>query len=496
MKKRLLAIFMAALLLAGSTLMLFSCTDETEKPNNSVTSDSNDDTTEFSQDQYLDILDARQGVKETLPDGLDFGEAEVRIAVQADLSTDVWAEPNTGSMVDDEIANRKLYVEELLNVQIVEPYMHNSFWMLGDEIMQMVNSGDSTYDLYLGHAVYTGSTLVSGNYYINLLDDDIKYLNFENPWYPQDIIDELSINGQMYVAASDMTLSLTSCTYCMYYDKVAAANYNLPDIYEIIDNGEWTLDKLYELTKDIYVDENKNNVADEFDFYGFASDQQSAVNTFMWSCDQPIWDYDPDTFEFINTFNTEKTESIIEKIRQLFNSPGSSTSTEFSWGGTLFQNQQTIFCTGVIGASIDIFSEIDDYGIIPYPKYDAAQEKYYTMVDGLFSLIAIPLTCKDVDMVCAVIEAMSAYSWKNVLPLYYDLALKVRGTRDDQSIKMLDTIMEGRIVDFQYIYDQGYAFDPQKIIQNGNDFSSYVATYLPFREKAYEKALEYFALNG
>lgn len=495
MTRRLLALILCALMLLTSVAMLFACQEEEDKPQDTSNNESSGDTTEFDPNMYLDVLDQRALVEETLPEGLDFGEEEFRMAVQNMHMVDAWAETGTESRIDDEIYTRNSYVSELLNVTIVEPYGHDSWWMQVEEINRLIASGDDTYDLFLGHAVGVGGSIGSESYYIDLLSDEVQeigYLNLANPWYPQDIVDQLSINNHMYVLPSDMCLSLTAQTYCMYFNKDLTANYNIPDLYEIVKNGDWTIDKLIELSKDIYDDSNQNNVRDEGDLYGFASDQQSNVNTYMWSCDQDIWSYDPETYEYINTFDTEKTLDILTKVRTLFDADSSTTSTEFGWGATVFAQGNAVFCNGLMGDALVGFADLENYGIIPYPKYDKAQEDYYTMVDGNFSLLAVPMTCKNLEMTLAVIEAMSAYSWKNVIPIYYDLILKLRGTRDNESISMLDDILASRIVDYQYIHGIGSQFDLQNLIQGGQEFSSYMASINAQRKNDHERLLQYF----
>ncbi len=47
-----------------------------------------------------------------------------------------------------------------------------------------------------------------------------------------------------------------------------------------------------------------------------------------------------------------------------------------------------------------------------------------------------------------MLEALACESRKTVLPAYYEIALKARYTRDSQSVKILDMIMDNRRSDF------------------------------------------------
>jgi len=93
-----------------------------------------------------------------------------------------------------------------------------------------------------------------------------------------------------------------------------------------------------------------------------------------------------------------------------------------------------------------------DFGIIPYPKLDEYQDSYYTFVDAHSSLMAVPVMVGEIEKVGAIIEALSYESYKTVRPAYYDVALKSKFARDDESEKMLDIIFSGIVYDFDYVF--------------------------------------------
>ena len=50
-------------------------------------------------------------------------------------------------------------------------------------------------------------------------------------------------------------------------------------------------------------------------------------------------------------------------------------------------------------------------------------------------------------------EALAAESYKTVIPAYYDISLKVKQTRDDESGEMLDLIRGSLWMNFGYSYN-------------------------------------------
>ena len=94
----------------------------------------------------------------------------------------------------------------------------------------------------------------------------------------------------------------------------------------------------------------------------------------------------------------------------------------------------------------------DDYGIIPYPKYDETQEEYRTTSHNAVSMMCFPVTVKDPEMSAIITEALCAESYRNVIPQYYDIALKAKGARDDESGEMIDLIRDSLIFDFGWVH--------------------------------------------
>ena len=472
-----------------------ACSDSADGDTPSDTTVAADGSSTPEDTTPADALEDRKNVKETLESGLDFGGATFQMIVQTDHINDAWVEELTGSSVDDEVYSRNMYVEELLNIKILPASSIADYGQINSSVQASVLAGDGAYDLILNHAVNSGA-LVLGDFCTNWYT--VPHVNFSNPWYPQESVANLTFKGQMYSSVSDLCLSLTKNTYCMFFDKVKGEDYGLANMYEIVNNGQWTLDKMKEIVANIYFDENGNTKADADDFYGLGTDVNSNLNTYLWSCNQPVFYFTEDD-QVVVSFVEEKTGMIIDKVKSiLFDEVGATKGTDHSYGVKQFAKGRVLFANAQIGQSASLLADYEnDFGIIPYPKYDEAQTEYYTMVDGNFSVIMIPkgISAEKIGMVGATVEALSAYSWKNVIPKYYDIALKTRYVRDQESVAMLDLIMKNRVVDFAYLYDnwQGFVFLTQDIIGNNKEFTSTVATQQKVKTMYYEKkVLTYF----
>ena len=54
----------------------------------------------------------------------------------------------------------------------------------------------------------------------------------------------------------------------------------------------------------------------------------------------------------------------------------------------------------------------DDFGLIPAPKYDENQEKYYTLIQGTSAMCGVPASVQesDLEFVGLVSESLAALS--------------------------------------------------------------------------------------
>lgn len=489
MKYRIVCLILLTVIVASA--ILGSCGKKDTVTNETNTSSS--DSANEGATEHVDSLDARASADESLPDDLNFNGEEFFILGLKGIKDFTIAEEEPSERVESALYHRDFSVESRLNVVI--KYDARTYNELADTFRLAIATNEDQYDLYLGQALVTGADVLNDSF-INW--NEIMYVDFDKPWYPPNTINELSVNNRMYMCVGAMNMSALGFTNCMFYDKDAAASYGIDDVYGIVKSESWTYDRLYELTKDVYVDKNLDNVADAGDFYGLSA-RDGDIPVFMWAFDQKLVSFNDDGIVDI-TFNSEKTSDIIDKVRKLYyNNPGTSTvsptGADFH-GITMFMQDRSMFTFGYVDDSLSKLTEKENYGIIPYPKYDEAQEEYYTIVDGSFTVSCIPLTVKNTDIVGAVAEAMNAYSWKYVEPEYYDIALKYRGTRDDDSIEMLDLIFNGRVMDLQYIHDawKGFAFSLQIICQPNSTVG--LSSFFSSKEKAamayYNSVVDYY----
>ena len=271
-----------------------------------------------------------------------------------------------------------------------------------------------------------------------------------------------------------MLLTIYRFTYCVFFNADIGKKYpEVEDLYTVVEEGRWTIDYMSELVKKFYYDINGNGEKDPEDQFGLASDWHSSIHTYNYSFDNPIMRLDEDGIPQV-AYNTPKTVAIVEKLYELFReNKGTFAGTWGVTGGSIHDNRAFLW-NGRFESTEGHRSDDFEFGLIPYPKYDEMQERYYTMADGNHSIMAVPITA-DAEFASIIIEALNAGSYKKVIPAYYENELKLKGARgDERAAEMIELISSGLSFDFGFVYG-GIGQLLMEMISNGN--SNFASEY-------------------
>lgn len=289
----------------------------------------------------------------------------------------------------------------------------------------------------------------------------------------------------------------------VYYNKVDADIYKMPNLYEVVNDGKWTIDYMLELTKDIYEDSNRNGSVDNEDYFGYISDAGTNIVAYLLAFDNQILEVNDDEIELV--YRNEKINDIVSKLVSAASSGAiridpnykNSSGYKHDYGIDMFAKGQALFSNGYITQALNILRDMeDDYGILPYPKWDENQDEYYTMSDGNHTALAIPRTVPEDNtlFVGVITEALCAESYKRLVPVYYEEALKLKGTRDDESLKMIDSITRSVVYDMGYIHNgAGVVNILEVLVSEGNpNFESHYASMSSKINEYYNGVIEYY----
>ncbi len=446
MNKRILSLLLLTSLTAG----LFACGSDTPSVSD-TTEPAPSDTTEASPyDENGFLLD-------NLPDELDFGGQTVTIYVRGDTIDSEFNNEGDGDIVNDAVYERNLAVQERLGVNL-EFFANTTddYWgereLYINTVRQSVLTNDGSIDLVGGLSILMPLMMQEGLFF-DLLDADMPYLDFTQPWWPALMIDEMSVNGRLYFASGEASLGVIKGMMCYYFNKDMIADLQLEDPYALVDSGKWTLDKFYEMASGAYHDVNGNTTVDEGDRMSFVMQNVNHGTNFFTASGLYIIKPD-DTGKPALQLDSERVVDMFNKVIPMLKEDGFVIKTDGSskYENT-FRDNLALFATGEFGYA-ELYRDLGfDFGIIPFPKYDEAQENYMTCARSTFTGFAIPATANK-EAAAAVLECFASESYRRVTPAFYESALKVKYSRDDISARMFDAIKDSVCYDFGIIFNQ------------------------------------------
>lgn len=383
---------------------------------------------------------------------------------------EITADEGETELVNQAVYDRNQEVLTMTGLADIKAHAIPGDWANGDSFMNTfknsINAGTGDFDLIMSHQAYMAEGSLA-QYFYNIYD--IKSIDLDAEYYYKDIIDEMTIDGQLKYLVGDYSLTYWDHAYVMYYNKQIHANNGLPDLYELVKNGEWTIDKCIELSRGIYQDTNNDQWDGPEDTYGYITDIPNTTDALHAQFDvQPT--SRNEAGELVVSLDQNKMHSIIQKMTEFKATKDFhheyTTSGEIAADNPLdliFRESRALFYPATLSKAQE-FRDIEvDFGIIPCPMWDENQyvtDKngnylggYYTSAQDGYSVAVIPADVTNPEKSGTVFDALSYLSGEYVIPAYYDEALKLKYSRDDASAEMLDIIRQGFKVNFGIFYN-------------------------------------------
>ena len=410
------------------------------------------------------------------------------------MHTDFAPENMSGDRINDAVYDRNLAIEQEYNCIIVSH--EDAEYYSGVEKLSLDQlSGTNLYDT----AYVEGSSVVSlitQGLLHNLYD--IPELQLEQNWWSQLIKKEATIGSNkyatLYFMQSNLSLTAFDLTWCVYFNKSIHENYQLEDLYDLVRTDKWTVESMQTVARavaNLNGEETYSYTETGRSVYGITT-YWNGAKAMLDGCNVQfvISNFDD---EFVSNIQNERFMNLAQRLAQLFGEQGTFTYGGASTTGTttgnasdyikIFNANRALFCIAEVKSSVSDFSTFQgDFGILPLPKYDEAQEGYRSWVNYLAPVLVIPKSTQGdtLHKTGLLLDALSFYSERDVLPEYYDRVLKGRGVKDADSSEMLDLINETKSFDASIAYGWSRQFSEvvsTTILAGVTDVSSLIEQY-------------------
>lgn len=443
------------LLLAVLTLGMFACGETTEPENTSGSSVVSTAKPEETESPY----DDNGYLKDSLPADMNFG-ADFTLLYWSDREHEEFvAETETGEGVNDAIYRRNAIVADRTGINWQYATSNGNASAVNQtefatKVEASKNSGEGAYDMIAAHSYTIGNCAVKG-----LTTDlmQLDYLDWEKPWWPDNLIKQATMNDKLYFASGDISANVIYMMYVTFFNRDLITERNLEDPYQLVKDRKWTIDKMFEMCEGIYEDKDGSGTPSLGDLYGQYT-YTLHLDMFLTGCGISFLDTSGDEVKISETFTSQKAVDLCAKLADFFHSndkaylmtENKSVHQWFGKGLSLFWNDR---CRN---ASTFKENEIP-FGIVPNPMYDENQDNYITVLGNPFSLYAIPTDAKDKNASAAVMECYASESYRVLSPQLYEVTMKYRFTDDSTSAEMFDLVKSTVAFDLGRIYATNFS---------------------------------------
>ena len=404
------------------------------------------------------------GLISGLPIGeMDYGGEKIGVYAAKLLMGEPWydTKKEKADIVEETTWSIDRQLQEDLNVSLKMIYEPDDDFYKVDKMVQKVQrdvmGGTDEYRMVSTYVRKQGMMIIQ-NSLMNFLSVDGSYLQYDKPWWPDDLIDHSIFRNSLYYVGGDISNSYLYNIWAMFYNKDLMNAYEIEDpaLYKV-PSGEWTLDYWLSLCKDVRValDGSEKNL--ETDTFGYICARYD-LDAFYFGSDLNVFQVtDEGKIVLDRSFYSEKAGTVVSKITKLLKSEDAWSEIGSAHDGNrkdrpVYEAGRALFHTDVLQEAknlVDLDTKFSR-GVLPIPKYDENQQNYTSTcrpgTNRVWSILS-HVSQKDALMCTAVLEYLGSESYDKLTPIVFERLMKLRYSEDPVSSSMFDYIRKNVIFD-------------------------------------------------
>lgn len=449
-KTSLLARILLLILSLTMVLATFSaCAEEPEEPKAT------------KEEATEDVVTEEGFQKDNLPDDLNFNK-EVKILAGAEQNWHIGStDAMKGNVIGEAIYARNATVEDRLGIEIKFHSEENFDWNTEQvAFMQKVENdvkGSGEYDCVISYNLLP-YPLTLKNCLANLATT--KYIDLEGPWWPSAYLDQMVYQGQIYGLVNNSGKGSLENISAIFFNNKLLEQYHLESPYDLVENNEWTAAKLREMIKGTWVDKSGDGKPDEKDQFGLSTSTRARLTCWYVGMGVRLADKDSDGNWYLAAGEL-KTGEVIGEILNLFNTDDSMLVDPLNGSNNnfaMFTEERCLFylATLYMGEYCANNNLTINYGVVPIPKYNSEQTRYYSHMPNNHPVYYIPVTADNMDCSSAFVECMASEAYRQVAPVYYENCIKLRYAPDERLADMYDLVRASISFDMVYLFQRTF----------------------------------------
>lgn len=450
-------------------------TDSSEKDEKSYTLYSSDTDSKALSEQYLSELPER-----------DYEGAVFFITT---TNKDFISPENTESTVSRLAMIRNAEVEDRLNISLITTVTDSSTMLT--ELKNDIAS-DSYYTDLLMLPIYTVGEFRMADTLINL--QSLPFFDLDQPYFNAMSSDMTSGGYKTYGVAGHASISPSSFS-AVYMNKsvLSEAGADTDAIYSSAENGSWTWDEyltLTEMVKNLNENEGKSyytttaeNTASRLPDLVFKASGNDYISASVRKV--PVVGY-----------TVKKVEQTMNNLYSIYNDKYKIIDSS-AGAINIFSKGESAFLIDYLYVSSWLTNANADWGLLPLPKENEGDE-YRTLIANTEAVFAVPKNHTNGEFAAITLSYLNAASYGYIYDEYVNYNM-LNVLRDNESVNMLDMILDTPAFDFAFAFGNAYptiAKATYQLIRDCAD-SNDLETYFADRKKtANDTMKKYFDLRN
>lgn len=353
---------------------------------------------------------------------------------------------NTESTVSRLAMIRNAEVEERLNITLITT-VTNSDTMLAE--LKNAVAADSYYTDLLMPQIYTVGSFRMADTLLNMRT--LPFFDLDKPYFNAASSDMTSGGYSTYGVAGDASISPSSFS-AVYMNKsiLSSAGADVDEIYSMAKNGTWTWDEYIRLTEAVnalsektgahYYTTTAENTASRLPDLIFKSSGNDYISAGIRRV--PVVGY--------SVKNTAKT---MDNLYKIYND--ANIITDSSAGGiNIFAKGEAAFLIDYLYIMSWMTNSAADWGVLPLPK-EEEKDEYRTLIANTEAVFAVPTNHTNGEFAAITLSYLNAASYGYIYDEYINYNM-LHVLRDNDSVNMLDLILDTPSFDFAFAFGNAY----------------------------------------
>jgi ABC-type glycerol-3-phosphate transport system substrate-binding protein len=271
-----------------------------------------------------------------------------------------------------------------------------------DQLQTAVFAGDKLVDAFITTCWAFGPLMGAGL----LLDlNRVETLDLNAPWWLQSVTDVLTVDGKVLGTMGSFTHP-TFPGYNMHFNKTLWEELQLECPYELVRKGEWTWEKMMGFANAAKKDLDGDGIVNSpDDRWGIVAPGEDFTRALLFSTGVRVYNTHPVTGRVELACNNQEAYEKIEFLGRFFEEPGLFT-TGSSWDSvrSIFLDGRALFISSQVDSDFRMMDY--DFGVLPMPKWDAAQPNYVSAMDHNGKVLGVPRTNTDLFELGHILDAL------------------------------------------------------------------------------------------